>query len=129
MRWFRASLKHLFCASTFVVKIAHFARPEIVIAIRMKHYFKRQWEETTGDELTDTWGTSTYFVETDEQFNVIRQIQVFEKGQVLKYAIDNTVDEFGMLSDQQLDITEFEEFLIDEKEFSDIWDKLDRKII
>ena len=95
----------------------------------MKHYFKRQWEETTGDELTDTWGTSTYFVETDEQFNVIRQIQVFEKGQVLKYAIDNTVDEFGMLSDQQLDITEFEEFLIDEKEFSDIWDKLDRKII
>ena len=79
MRWFRASLKHLFCASTFVVKIAHFARPEIVIAIRMKHYFKRQWEETTGDELTDTWGTSTYFVETDEQFNVIRQIQVFEK--------------------------------------------------
>ena len=48
---------------------------------------------------------------------------------MLKYAIDNTVDEFGMLSDQQLDITEFEEFLIDEKEFSDIWDKLDRKII
>jgi hypothetical protein len=95
----------------------------------MTHYFKRQWEETTGDELTDTWGTSTYFFETDEQLNVIRQIQVFEKGQVLKYAIDNTGDEFGMLSDQKLDKTEFEEFIIDEKEFSDIWDKLDRKIV
>lgn len=45
----------------------------------MKHYFKRYWEETTCDELTDAWGTSTYYFETDEQLNIIRQIQVFEK--------------------------------------------------
>lgn len=93
----------------------------------MLHYFKRNWDETTGDELTDSWGTSTYYFETDRDLNIIRQIQVFENGQVLKYNEELTEDEFGMLSDQQLDKDEFEEFSIDSSEFTDTWNRLERK--
>lgn len=93
----------------------------------MKHYFKRYWEETTCDELTDAWGTSTYYFETDEQLNIIRQIQVFEKGQVLKYHTDFTDDEFGMIAKQQLDKDEFEGFAIDEVDFRIVWNSLEKK--
>lgn len=95
----------------------------------MTRYFKRYWDETTGDELTDAWGTSTYYFETDEELNVIRQIQVFKNGQVLKYHSDFMADDFGMLADQHLDKDEFEEFAIDEKEFTGIWKEMERKVI
>lgn len=87
----------------------------------------QHWDETTGDELTDSWGTSIYYFETDEQLNVIRQMQVFKNGQVLKYSSDFIDDEFGMLSDQQLDKSEFEEFAIDATDFITIWNNLERK--
>lgn len=45
------------------------------------NYYKRYWNESTGDDLTDSWGRSTWFFETDENFNVLRQITVFESGQ------------------------------------------------
>ncbi len=95
----------------------------------MTQYFKRNWDETTGDELTDSWGTATYYFETDSDLNIIRQIQVFQNGQVLKYHQEFMEDEFGMLSDQQLDKDEFEEFSIDNSEFTDTWNKLERKTI
>lgn len=95
----------------------------------MIRYYKRQWNESTGGELTDTWGTSMYYFETDQQLNVIRQIQVFEEGQVLKYTPENAEDEFGILSDQQLDNDEFEEFAITEVEFNNTWDKFGKTTI
>ena len=95
----------------------------------MTQYFKRKWDETTGDELTDSWGTSIYYFEADSDLNIIRQIQVFQNGQVLKYYQEFTEDEFGILSDQQLDKEEFKEFSIDSNEFANIWDKLERKTI
>lgn len=95
----------------------------------MTQYFKRNWNETTGDELTDSWGTSTYYFETDLDLNIIRQIQVFQNGRVLKYHQEFMEDEFGMLSDQQLDKDEFEEFSIDNSEFTDTWIRLERKTI
>ena len=95
----------------------------------MTLYFKRNWDETTGDELTDSWGTSTYYFETDPDLCVIRQIQVFKNGQVLKYHKEFTQDEFGMLSDQQLDKDEFKEFSIESIEFANVWNRLERKTI
>jgi hypothetical protein len=92
----------------------------------MKRYFKRQWDETSGEDLTDAWGTSIFYFETDEQLNVLRQIQVFEKGQVLTYSTDDMDDAFGMLCDQQLE-EEFEGFCITETEFINAWGTLSKR--
>jgi len=94
----------------------------------MKHYYKRHWEETTGEELTVSWGPSTYYFETDTQLSIIRQVQFFENGHVLKYDLNFTHDDFGMLSDQPLDKEEFDEYTIDKEEFLNIW-KFNRRTI
>jgi len=83
-------------------------------------YFKRYWEETTGDGLTDSWGTSYYYFETDDQLNVLRQLQVSENGQILKYDTEYLEDKFGGLSEVLLD-EEFEPFEIDKAEFEQVW--------
>ena len=41
-------------------------------------YFKKNWEETTGDELTDDWGVSIFYFETDDSLNVFKQIQILK---------------------------------------------------
>ena len=57
-------------------------------------YFKKNWEETTGDELTDDWGVSIFYFETDDSLNVLKQIQIFENGKILKYdELNNVVQE------------------------------------
>ena len=85
------------------------------------NYYKRHWDETTGDDLTDSWGTSTYYFEIGADNYPTRQIQVFENGKALKYHDNYTDDNYGGLGDQPLDIEEFEEFKIDQSEFEKIW--------
>lgn len=89
----------------------------------IKKYFKKFWEETTGDELTDSWGSSTYFFETDENLNVSKQTQLFQNGKLLKYDIQNFEDEYGFLTDQPLEIEEFIDNQISETEFLSIWNR------
>lgn len=93
----------------------------------MNHYFKRDWEETTGQEITDAWGTSIYYLETDEELYPTRQIQVYERGQVLKYSTDFLEDDFGGLGDQPLDEEEFSNFSIKKEEFETAWQELNKK--
>ena len=85
------------------------------------NYFKRHWDETTGEEATDKWGTSTYFFETDNENYPKRQIQVFENGKALKYDREHHDDYYGGLSDQPLEFEEMEPFKIDKSEFENIW--------
>lgn len=87
------------------------------------NYYKRDWNETTGEDLTDSWGKSTFYFETDNDNNVLRQIQLFENGKTLKYDSDHLGDDFGSLSDQPLDREEFEEFKTTQSEFEIIWQK------
>lgn len=84
-------------------------------------YFKRCWEESTGDPLTDAWGTSTYYFETDENAEVLRQVQLFENGNKLKYDQIKMDDEIGGLSDVDLDFEEFAGCKIGQLEFEEIW--------
>lgn len=84
-------------------------------------YFKKLWDETTGDELTDSWGTATYYFETDEQLNVLKQVEVYQNGKMLKYDEQNIEDAFGGLADQPLDIEEFAGNEIVAAEFFTIW--------
>lgn len=84
-------------------------------------YYKRVWEETIGEELTNSWGTSTYYFETDEDGNVVRQVQVFENGNGLKYGENFLQDEYGGLAEKTLDLAEFESHTIDQLEFEKVW--------
>ena len=86
-------------------------------------YFKKNWEETTGDELTDNWGVSIFYFETDDSLNVFKQIQIFENGNILKYDELNNEDEFGAMADQSLEEEEFLDFEIPKEEFYNIWNK------
>ncbi len=90
------------------------------------NYYRRHWDETTGDELTNSWGTSTFYFETDNDDNIVRQIQLFENGKALKYDKENLDDDFGGLSDQPLDMEEFEEFKISQADFEKIWQQTSR---
>ena len=90
------------------------------------NYYKRYWDETTGDELTNLWGTSTFYFETDSDNNVVRQIQLFENGKSLKYDAEHLDDNFGGLSDQPLDVEEFEEFKTTQSDFENIWQQTNR---
>ncbi|TWI79337.1 hypothetical protein IQ13_3741 [Lacibacter cauensis] len=85
------------------------------------NYFKRFWDESTGDPLTDSWGTSTYYFETDSNGEVLRQIEVYENGKVLKYDQNNVEDEYGALSNNTLDVDEFKDFKIEKTEFEEVW--------
>jgi hypothetical protein len=89
------------------------------------YYFKRHWDETTGDALTNSWGNSIYYFETNEEGEVFRQIEVYENGQTLRYDKNYVEDEFGGLSEVQLDLTEFEfeQFKIENAEFEQVWTK------
>lgn len=84
-------------------------------------YFKQFWDETSGDELTDSWGAATYYFETDEQLHVLKQLELFENGKILKYDEHHTDDAFGSLADQPLDMEEFAEHEIVADEFFAIW--------
>ena len=70
-------------------------------------YFKRNWNETRGDQF-DNWGKSIWLFETDNNGEVLRQIEVYENGKVLKYDNQNIEDKLGALTDQNLDLIEFE---------------------
>lgn len=84
-------------------------------------YFKKFWNETSADDLTDNWGTSWFYFETDSNLIVLKQMQVFENGRILKYDGVNMEDEFGGLADQELDPEEFEGNEISSLEFYQIW--------
>lgn len=86
-------------------------------------YFKKKWEETTSDELTDDWGVSIFYFETDDSLNVFKQTQIFENGNILKYDELNNEDEFGAMADQSLEEEEFLDCEITKEEFYNIWNK------
>lgn len=87
----------------------------------MTLYFKRFWDETTGDPLTDSWGTSTYYFETDINGNVLRQIEIYANGRKLKYDFEFTEDKYGGLSKVPLDLKQFGDFRINQQEFEVVW--------
>lgn len=84
------------------------------------NYYKRNWNETRGDQY-DSWGKSIWYFETDDKGVVLRQVEAYENGKVLKYDNQNIEDEFSGLADQNLDLNEFVEFSIEKEEFENKW--------
>jgi hypothetical protein len=84
------------------------------------YYFKRPWEESRGDEY-DSWGTSIYLFEAAPDGTVLKQLQIYEDGHTLKYDESHSEDIYGMLSAHELDLNEFANFSITQKDFEEAW--------
>ena len=83
-------------------------------------YFKRHFDEIRKEE-SEIWGSCNYYFETNQTGEVIRQIEVYDNGKTLKYSEEDWEDEFGFLSDQPLNMDDFENFTITEEQFEIIW--------
>jgi hypothetical protein len=68
-------------------------------------YFKAYWDESRGDEF-DSWGRSWWYFETDDTGNVLRQIEKFESGVILRYDESHIEDQYGGLAEKPLVIEE-----------------------
>ena len=84
------------------------------------HYFKRQWDELREDDHDD-WGISVWYFETEPDFSVTRQIEVYASGTVLHYDRQHLGDTYGGLSDQTLSADDFAQFEIEQSEFEQVW--------
>ncbi|MGB3773802.1 MAG: hypothetical protein WA951_00965 [Leeuwenhoekiella sp.] len=83
-------------------------------------YYRRNWEETRGDEF-DSWGKSIWLFKTENSGQPTKQMEIYENGKVLKYDQTKLEDEYGGLGDQELDLDEFSDFEITEQEFEKYW--------
>ena len=87
-----------------------------------KRYYKRHFDENRTEQSED-WGTCEYYFETNQNGEVLRQIEVYANGKTLKYNEQFIKDEFGFLTDQPLDLFDFEKFSINKTDFEFQWQK------
>jgi hypothetical protein len=83
-------------------------------------YIKTSWNESRGDEY-DSWGTSVWFLELDDENYTIRQIETYQNGNRLKYDSFKKTDNFGMLGDQAIVIGEINGTELSHSEFEFQW--------
>lgn len=83
-------------------------------------YYKRRWEQGRGDQF-DAWGPADYYFEVDDGGAVLRQIEVYSHGAVLRYDPGHVKDEFGQLADQPLDLVAMEPYVTDKAAFERAW--------
>lgn len=86
----------------------------------MLNYVKRHWNETRGDEH-DAWGASWWFFEVDGDGWVSRQIVQYESSKTLCYSVEHESDEYGVLAEKPLDLSEAEYSAISRQEFESLW--------
>ena len=87
-------------------------------------YFRREWREPRGDAF-DAWGTSVLWFECEPDGSVVRQIEHYADGHVLKYDRTHLDDRYGGLADQAMDLEEFARFEITRAEFEAGWKGLE----
>jgi hypothetical protein len=85
-------------------------------------YYKRHFDEPR-TEQSDVWRTCDYYFETNQNREVLRQIEVYANGKRLKYSEQFIKDEFGFLADQALETFDLENFAITKNDFEDQWQK------
>ncbi len=85
-------------------------------------YYKRHFDEIRTENL-ELWGTCTYYFETNQNGEILRQVESYENGKKLKYSEQFIEDEFGFLADQPIYLIDFEEFTITKNDFEYQWQK------
>jgi len=91
------------------------------MAIEKTKYFRYESDINRDDEYTD-WGTITFLTELNNNNRVIRQIEFYQNGNLLKYDENHITDKYGMLPDQKLEIGN-ESIKISAEEFEECWKK------
>lgn len=84
-------------------------------------YFKRNWDEKRSDKY-ESWGTSVWYLEVNEDGMPVRQMEVYQNGKILKYDSSNCADKYGGLANQEIDLAEFKPYQITETEFEIQWE-------
>jgi hypothetical protein len=84
------------------------------------NYFTQFWDENRDDEFA-SWGTSTWYFETNESDEIIKQITIYKNGKGLKYSEEKRSDEFGSLSDQKLTVDDCDGEIISKEDFFKFW--------
>jgi len=79
-------------------------------------YFKQEWDRKRDDHFSH-WGKCTLYLEVDSEGYPVRQIELYEYGDSLVYDRDHPGDQYGILSDQRVDVSDFESGEISEEEF------------
>ncbi|MEA5617557.1 hypothetical protein VB711_06850 [Cronbergia sp. UHCC 0137] len=85
-----------------------------------KKYYKWNWDVSLGGDY-DEWGTSTYFMELGYDLYAVRQVEVYQNGNVLFYDSNHVSDNHGMLCDKRIDAGDIKEFEISKAEFDQVW--------
>lgn len=89
----------------------------------MVKYFKREWNETRGDEFDSSGTYLRYFEIGEDNYYIIRQIEIYKNGNRLKYHSEKKFDGYGGLGTEPLEVIEFKEFEIEKIEFEEEWNK------
>ncbi|WP_430816394.1 hypothetical protein [Carboxylicivirga sp. RSCT41] len=84
------------------------------------NYIRRKWNETRGDEY-DHWGNSIWYFETEKDGTVKRQVEEYSIGIIIRYDSEFSHDNYGMLSDMKLDLSDTEFESIPEADFNKKW--------
>jgi len=88
----------------------------------MTRYLKKFWNEGRGDEY-DSWGTSWWFFEVNEDGQVVRQAELYESGRLLRYSTAHVEDEFGALAEISTDVSDTEYLPMSQEEFEAVWSR------
>ena len=86
----------------------------------MSRFFRRPWDELRGDAF-DSWGKSTWLFDVLDDGTVVRQVELYEHGQRLRYHDAHVDDAYGGLSVVSLDLADFERFEIGAADFEAVW--------
>jgi hypothetical protein len=86
----------------------------------MSRFFRRAWDERRGDQH-DSWGTSVWYFDLDEERYPSRQLVVYSSGDTLAYDREHLDDEYGGLGDQALEGDEWSGLEITADEFEAAW--------
>jgi hypothetical protein len=84
-------------------------------------HYCRLWDETRGDEY-DSWGRATYFFELGSDQRVVRQLEIYENGNVLSYDQSHPEDQFGGLA-MDFDPVDMQPFEISPQALEEAWSR------
>ena len=83
-------------------------------------YYRGRWDEDRGDQFAH-WGASDWYFEVEPDNTVVKQMEVYDGGTVLKYDLQHLSDSFGMLTDKEFDPVGFPCTEIAREAFESAW--------
>lgn len=84
-------------------------------------WFRRRWAESRGDGH-GSWGPATYYFELGPDGLPTRQVEVYDEGPTLRYGPAHGEDEYGRLSETQLDeLEDWTPWEVTREQFEAVW--------